>query len=898
MNKFISNVSGACTELVKRLDIVKVITDDLGPPTKITGSDSFWSCVFHSESTPSFGVHSGLQAFKCFGCTIGGNVITWAQNFNSITIPEAIHLLASKYGIDISAYERPLTPEEIQVQRYHHICDMAAEFCNVQLLNNKQVLSWYMQDTGFDMESIIDYHVGYSVSVDQLIKHLFSTIPNLSQDDVDRLEFTNNLMWNDALVYPVKDAGGKTTRFHNKPLSPLPDTVGKYIGTSHKHPLFTNKLIYGFNLLKKNLRQTNYSIKLVEGQKAAIASGAGALLGSSLHEAQIQLLHDHHIKEVRIAFDGDSAGRAASVRLLDQMGLMSDTHILIARMPDDKQPDDILRMGGKSAIDQIFAKAVIPIAFYVDQKRDPTTGEITTNDKFSIIRDIKEYLGSISSIHLDLSAKYLAKELDVDVESIKDFASDLKIIRSGLLNKDAETALLNEVLLQPKMWSTLRQAISDHKMFTYTGYQYIYGALESAHQKARDVSGADSVTIQVVKDEIAIKFPQFKELPNLVDSILTGEVKYEFVDAIQKVVDLYRRRCGIDQSRIFINLMQDIGKPANESVSKFRRQLVSTIDVKKDDTSTPDQLSAVVLKELQVRMDRTGSIVGHDFSTLIDIDGVKIPSLTALTIAMSGLQDGHQFIISANSGVGKSLLALQMAVSLSICPHPSNQVPILWIPLEMNAIEITMRIISMLTGINNNKVQSGKFNPEEFFKVKKALDRIALSKFYIKKPRTGVIDEIYSLADEYHFKYGIRGMFTDYIQLVAGGEADKRSSREETIGRASKVLKNQIAEDMKMFSVCISQQNRQDYRQGEPGKIENVSGSYQVSQDADDFIILAEKTDEQMSNNQGNRICFIDKRRGGQSDIKLDMDLDMDRQFTLRYSERVPPEQMMGLKKI
>lgn len=897
MDTHISNITGACQELKRQLDIVKIISDDLGPAPKNSGQDHFWCCPFHNEATPSFSAHSTIQVYKCFGCKTGGDVISWVQNYHGMSNPEAVKYLANKYAINISSFERPATPEEIQTQRYYAIMDEAAEYCNVQLLNNKQVLQWYLNDSGLDLEKIVDYQVGYNVSNDVIIRHLYSKFPNLSQDDVDKLEFGNRLMWNDALVYPVKNATGRTARFHNKPLAPPADFGGKYAGNSHKHPLFTHKLIFGFSLLRKNLRNNKYSLRIAEGQKAAMASCGCAILGSSVHDSQIELLRDHHVHEVRFAFDGDAAGRAASVRLLDQMHLMSDINVLVARVPDDKQPDDILKTNGKAALDEVFKNAGIPLRFYVDQYRNPSTGEISIEDKFAVVRNIKDYLGSVSGVHLELSAQYLEEQLGISKEEIKSFASDLKITRTGLLNRDAEASVLNEVIINPKMWSTLRQAIDEPKALTTPGYQYVFGALDSVHKKARDASGAESVTVQALKDELALRFPQFRELPQIVDSILQGEVKYEFMDALKRIVDLYRRRTGIEQSRIFQAMMQDLGKDSGDAITSFRRQLISCTDLKKDATSTPELLSGVVLHEIEDRMALTGQVIGHDFSCLIDIDGQRIPALTFLTLAMSGLQVGHEFIISANSGVGKSLMALQMAVSLSICPSPADQVPVLWIPLEMNAVETTMRIISMITGINNNLVQAGKFNAEQFFRVKKALDKIARSKFYIKKPRTGSIDEIYSIADEYRFKYGIRGMFTDYLQLMSPGESDRGLARHEVIGRASKVLKNQIAEDMAIFSVAISQQNRKDFKMGETGKIENVSGSYEISQDADDFLILAEKTDEQMQKTAGNRQGFIDKRRGGQSDIRFDLELDVNQGITLRYMEKVPPEQMMGLRR-
>jgi replicative DNA helicase len=302
-------------------------------------------------------------------------------------------------------------------------------------------------------------------------------------------------------------------------------------------------------------------------------------------------------------------------------------------------------------------------------------------------------------------------------------------------------------------------------------------------------------------------------------------------------------------------------------------------------------------------MANKSDIIGYDFSTLIDIDGQKIPCLTGLTMALSGLQEQHETVISANSGVGKSVIALQMMTALSVCPPKGSQIPCLWIPLEMNENELTMRMISLLTGIDNNKIQRANFTKEEYLRYEKAMDMVATSQFYIKKPESGTIDEIFSIFDEFSFKYGIKIGCLDYLQLIAPGQADKGFSREEMFGRASKVMKRQVAENMHMCALTIAQLNRTDFKAGEVRRQENMGGSYQVSQDADDIITLTEKTDQQLIDEkgmQGNRKAFIDKRRGGASDILINYELDDGKNQakgrTLRCVEVINPGQMMGFK--
>lgn len=897
MIKFINDLRGAVEHVKKSVDLLKVVEDELGKATKTTGRDHMWCCPFHQEKTPSFGVHEGMQIIKCFGCGIGGDVFVFVQNYHGLTLVESVQFVAMKYGVDISPYEREPTPEEAERQRYITIQNEVATFCTSQLLSNQSMRDWYMKDTGFTLDQIVDYDVGYIATPDVLAGHLHNKFKDITQSELDKLELTRRSMWTDAMVYGIRDPHGSVLRFYNKPLSPSAEMAGKYLGTSHNHPLFTNKLLHGFHTVRKTLKDTKFSIRMVEGHKGAIAAGAVAIMGSSIKAEQIELLREYKIKEVRICFDGDEAGRAASLKLLDVSGSFDDIHVLVGRLPDNKQPDDIAKQG-KAALDAIFDAASLPVEYFIDSRRD-STGSISTRDKFGMIGELKDHLGSISPMQLDMTAKYLSDVLSVDQESVKSYVSDLKSTKNSLSNKEVEQSVLYHAMTNPNYWSTINHAVTNPKTFTVMAAQKLFTAIQSAHKKVRAISVATDVTLQVIRDEVSVLYPQYPDLVAYVDSILSNRPKYEFIDGLNRLCDLSRRREGIEQSKLFMSLLNDMNKPTGDVVSKYRRSLVSTLDVRKDVSSTPSQLATALMKEMHERSLRQGQVIGYDFSTLVDVDGTQIPSLTGLCLAMSGLQKQHQVVISANSGVGKSLITLQMATSMAICPKPEDRVPVLWIPLEMNSMETTMRIVSLISGVDNNKVQGARLDRIEAMKVRKASEMIAAGQLYIEKPRTGSIDEIFSIVDEYHFKYGIKAVFMDYIQLVAPGDADRGSSREEVIGRASKVMKNQIAEGLGMVSVSIAQQNRMNFKQGEVSKIENVGGSYQIAQDADDFITMSEKTTEQMADEKhqrGNRKLFIDKRRGGSSDVMIDLMLDTV-SYSLRFKEMLTLAELEGLSR-
>ena len=62
-------------EVISQNDIVEVVSEYV--TLKKSGRNYMGLCPFHREKSPSFCVSMDKQIFKCFGCSEGGNVITF-----------------------------------------------------------------------------------------------------------------------------------------------------------------------------------------------------------------------------------------------------------------------------------------------------------------------------------------------------------------------------------------------------------------------------------------------------------------------------------------------------------------------------------------------------------------------------------------------------------------------------------------------------------------------------------------------------------------------------------------------------------------------------------------------------------------------------------------------------
>lgn len=90
-------------EVISVCDIVEVASEYV--PLKKSGRNFMGLCPFHREKSPSFCVSSDKQIFKCFGCSVGGNVISFIMKIENLDFWESVELLAERAHIDLSRYE-------------------------------------------------------------------------------------------------------------------------------------------------------------------------------------------------------------------------------------------------------------------------------------------------------------------------------------------------------------------------------------------------------------------------------------------------------------------------------------------------------------------------------------------------------------------------------------------------------------------------------------------------------------------------------------------------------------------------------------------------------------------------------------------------------------------------
>ncbi|MDU6879947.1 DNA primase [Finegoldia magna] len=416
-------------EIKSVADIVSVIGDYV--ELKRAGSNYVGLCPFHNEKTPSFSVSPSKGIFHCFGCGVGGDVISFIMQKEGLSYPEAIKFLADKLGILVET-------NEVNKEKYEHrkklfeINNEAKLFYYKNLLINDMPKD-YIKKRNLNNNLINKFIIGYADGKNSLYRHLLQK--GYQKDDIIEVGLINqdekgNVYdkFRNRLMFPIIDIRGNVIGFGGRALA---DSRAKYMNSPQSLAYDKSKNVYGvFNL--KNSTKVG-KIILVEGYMDVISltnygfDYAIASLGTSLTHDQAKLIK-RYCKNIYICYDGDSAGQKATSRAIE-IFKEQDISPNIIVIPDNMDPDDYIKQYGNESFDRLIDNAVDSVIYEykkILQKYD--------------INDVKEKIQLIDDLTTLLSK--LDREVIRD-EYIKRFSDDLNIeyvsLKKDVYNKLKET---------------------------------------------------------------------------------------------------------------------------------------------------------------------------------------------------------------------------------------------------------------------------------------------------------------------------------------------------------------------------------------------------------------------------------------------------------------------------
>lgn len=347
-------------EVVSRNDIVDVISGYI--KLKKSGSSYVGLCPFHNEKSPSFSVSGTKQMYHCFGCGVGGNVITFVMEYENYTFPEAVKMLADRAGIALPVMEysgedrreRDIKTKLLEINKiaatfYYHQLKSPAGQSGLDYLKKRQLSD----------KTINIFGLGYAP---QLTGDLYRMLKEKGYDDELLKEsglFTyekgiREKFWN-RVIFPIMDINNKVIGFGGRVMG---DGKPKYLNSPETKLFDKSKNLYGLNVARSS-RKNNLII--CEGYMDVISmhqagfNQAVASLGTALTPGHARLMK-RYTDNVLITYDSDEAGVKAALRaipILKEAGLSTK----VINMRPYKDPDEFIKALGTEAFQERIDKA-------------------------------------------------------------------------------------------------------------------------------------------------------------------------------------------------------------------------------------------------------------------------------------------------------------------------------------------------------------------------------------------------------------------------------------------------------------------------------------------------------------------------------------------------------------
>lgn len=360
-------------EVRSKSDIVQIIGRYVN--LKRTGSSYVGLCPFHSEKSPSFNVSPSRQMYKCFGCGVAGNVITFIMEYENYTFPEAMEFLAEQAGVTISKSE--LSPEMKREKNLRtelvQINAKAASYYYAKLKSPAGKTGYeYFLSRGLSEETIRHFGLGYA---GQGGSELYRYLKNqgyadqvLKETGLFKMDERGvyDKFWN-RVMFPIMDINNRVIGFGGRVMG---DAKPKYLNSPETKLFNKSKNLFGLNYAKLGKKK---NIILCEGYMDVIAmhqagfTNAVASLGTAFTSEQAVILR-RYTDEVLLTYDSDQAGVKAALRAIP---MLRDAGInaRIVHMEPYKDPDEFIKGLGSEEFEKRMAEAQNAFLFEIEVLR-------------------------------------------------------------------------------------------------------------------------------------------------------------------------------------------------------------------------------------------------------------------------------------------------------------------------------------------------------------------------------------------------------------------------------------------------------------------------------------------------------------------------------------------------
>jgi replicative DNA helicase len=354
-------------------------------------------------------------------------------------------------------------------------------------------------------------------------------------------------------------------------------------------------------------------------------------------------------------------------------------------------------------------------------------------------------------------------------------------------NLEAEKALLGSVLVDKEIMATVIDIVQPADFWAPL-HETIFLALFALYERGQPldkVALAEELKNQGMLDKIG----GMAYLSSLMDTVPTAASAEYYARIVREKASLRGLiHAGTQVTKLGFDSEDDVPGALDRA-----EQVVYEVGNRSEHNAfaTVPSLLFNVFQELERRHeqkgDRTGVTAGYR-----DIDDYT-----------AGWQPGNLIIVAARPAMGKTSLALNMAVAAA----KDEKKPVAVFSLEMTKQELVERLLSSEARLDASKLRRGAIADRDWEKIGHAMGVLHELPIYLDDGGAVTVTEIRSRLRRLKSAHGLSAVFIDYLQLVRPPALARQVNRNEELSDICRTLKA-TAKDLGVPIIALAQLNR------------------------------------------------------------------------------------------
>ena len=430
--------------------------------------------------------------------------------------------------------------------------------------------------------------------------------------------------------------------------------------------------------------------------------------------------------------------------------------------------------------------------------------------------------------------------------------TERKNLRAMPNNVEAEQNVLGALLIDDKMADVIMPTLAVEDFFVSQN-RIIYAAMRELVERSSPidtVSVADKLELQGKLDEVG----SIDYLNSLAMGVVSSANAKYYADIIKRD-SLTRKVISAGNDILEYAYTCEDGADALGKAE----QLVFKIAEEKTDKALTHAKEALATAFQNIQDAQAGNTPSNLIFT----------GFTNFDRKTKGLKPGDFVILAARPGVGKTALALNIAVN---CLLKNKTVAVF--NMEMTAPSLVKRMLAYLSGVTFESMDvRGQLSDSDIAKLYNAYTTLLGKELYIDDYSMNHPSDILSKCRRLKREKGLDLVIVDYLQLMEADSKGRASeSRQNDVSTMSRQLKV-YAKELGVPILALSQMSRGAEKEGRAPQLSDLRDSGAIEQDADVVMFLHDpsKVDENLPKDE--ILLLLRKNRSGSiGEMKLHWD--------------------------